>query len=1278
MIRHPDSRAWESVRMTDRLPLDDADDLRRWPSDPALLIDTTRCPACFARLYSTRCIECGLDLGVPAATELLAASTEVFEAEAARQRIITGMRESQRALQERHAVPSASAIAATAVATATAAAAPVAASEPPTATTGVSVPPAPAAAPAVPALADPALAETAAGGGHVPPPRTPESEETADAPPARRRSGVQVLLLTLGVVLISVTAIVFLFVAYLVATLEVRSAIIAGASVLVLGIAWMLRARRLPGTAEGVASVAVVLLLLDVWIVRANGLFGTEALNAAAYTGVAFAIVAGILSATRAVSGIRVSGFAAAAMAPSAAFLLGFALDPGTATGAWLGGLAALVIGAAAVAVAPRSPERTIMLAAGFVGGLVSLAAAYWALPEVSWGETWAFLAVASGAVLILVAIRVARAAVSSEWGPAAAIGAGAAAALGPAIGIAAELDLGLAIWLAPASAGAVVAVAAGFVRAARSARAEARAAFVAAAIVAAIAAIPGLLVGIAAVGWRAVAGTSPWQVGADERVALHPGVLDIGTMLVPFVVAVGAGAVLLILGSVRRFAVLPVAATVTGLLVVGAIVPGAAVPATIFVGVAISGLLAASSGLPGRVPGLLPTLAVLGVSGAGLAVSTAYSNAQVWPWTMAGIIVTAIAGRLLASRVWSAGVAVGLGTGHLVVAMLLTALTVVTLPSWIVASGSTPVSPWQSPWFWLGTVAAVLLAGVVFAPRLSDADRLGLGLPALVATAVGAFAAAFTRETDLQWLPATWAAVVVITSLRAPMPQFLRVSFASVGPLLLVVGFERALAAVPDAPPSILGSAAAVLLAAALAPLVTTRNAPLARSAWCAALGIAGLFTLVAVPLAGDQTWLLLLLLAPVPLLVAALDGDPIGGSSPSRHLSWLSVALTVAAVWTRLAGEGVDDVEAYTLPLAALLAVSAALITWRRTAPSPTASGRTLLFAAAAAVAVLPSVASSADSELRALVLIASGVIVAVAAVFLPATARGVPIRLLGVATGWIAFTGAALVRGAAIAVGEQSELTVEFWPVVAVAAGVVLAVAWARTGSSPATVAEAMLAASVVSASIPTVIAVVSSSDPLWRAAVLFPLLAMAHIVGAAVRVRPVAGPIFAWSTLGVLVLGGIVVLVSGEVDPFDVVTAPIGVALLGAGAFRMRHSPALGSWPALGPGLAVLLVPPIIADFVDPELWRVVAVGVVSAVVVVIGAAWRLQAPLLFGGAVLLVHAVSQLWPWITWLYEAVWWWLWLGIAGVIFVALAATYERQLRLARRVVHSIAELR
>jgi hypothetical protein len=124
--------------------------------------------------------------------------------------------------------------------------------------------------------------------------------------------------------------------------------------------------------------------------------------------------------------------------------------------------------------------------------------------------------------------------------------------------------------------------------------------------------------------------------------------------------------------------------------------------------------------------------------------------------------------------------------------------------------------------------------------------------------------------------------------------------------------------------------------------------------------------------------------------------------------------------------------------------------------------------------------------------------------------------------------------------------------------------------------------------------------------------------------------------------------------------------------------MRRSPEVGSWPALGIGLALLLIPSLVADFTDPELWRNVALGIVAALVVLVGAMRRLQAPLLLGGGVLLVHAIVQLWPWITDLYEAVWWWLWLGIAGVLFVVLAATYERQLRLARGTIRLIAELR
>ena len=54
---------------------------------------------------------------------------------------------------------------------------------------------------------------------------------------------------------------------------------------------------------------------------------------------------------------------------------------------------------------------------------------------------------------------------------------------------------------------------------------------------------------------------------------------------------------------------------------------------------------------------------------------------------------------------------------------------------------------------------------------------------------------------------------------------------------------------------------------------------------------------------------------------------------------------------------------------------------------------------------------------------------------------------------------------------------------------------------------------------------------------------------------------------------------------------------------------------------------------------------------ATVVIVVGAARRLQAPFVIGALVLLVHAVAQLWPWISLAYGAVPWWLGVGVGGV---------------------------
>ncbi|RXZ69615.1 hypothetical protein, partial [Agromyces albus] len=87
--------------MSDRPPAASLRDLRRWPAEPSHLIDTTRCPACFSQLTGARCGTCGLDLGVPEATELLAAGTRVYEDEGRRQQLITRMRAAQAAREAR-------------------------------------------------------------------------------------------------------------------------------------------------------------------------------------------------------------------------------------------------------------------------------------------------------------------------------------------------------------------------------------------------------------------------------------------------------------------------------------------------------------------------------------------------------------------------------------------------------------------------------------------------------------------------------------------------------------------------------------------------------------------------------------------------------------------------------------------------------------------------------------------------------------------------------------------------------------------------------------------------------------------------------------------------------------------------------------------------------------------------------------------------------------------------------------------------------------------------
>ncbi|GAA4055321.1 hypothetical protein GCM10022282_15540 [Agromyces indicus] len=1249
-----------------------ASDVRRWPSDPAMLVDTTRCPSCFSQLFRTVCDTCGLRLDVPLAAEALAAGARVRDAEAERQVVLSRMRAQQAAAAARPVPPPPPAVAAPVV---DAVPAPLA-------------PPLPPAAPPLQPVSHPP-----ATAPQVAPPQ-------GETPLRARRSGVQVLLLTLGVVLLSVAAVVFLLVAYLIATLEVRSVVIAVASVPVLGVAWLLRARGLPGTAEGVAALAVVLLILDVWIVQANDLFLSDRVDAPGYWGTALLVLAALLAAARLVTAVRVTGIAAAVLAPTGLgiFMYGIAPRGESATGVWLGGLAVLLAGAAA-RFGRASIERTLLVSAGLVGGATALVAAPWALGGTEWGATWALAGVAGGWLVMLVALRARSTDAWPRLAPLAAALAGIAAAAAPALGAAIELDERDALWAAPTSAAVIACLAAAAARLRASWFRDGFTAFVASGTTAMVAAVPALLV-------TALAGASlatvPFRAWTLDATAPRPGddgligELDrvaTGAVLAPAALGVAAAIAFLLLGRLRRLGAVPAALLGTAAVAAALTAPTPLAIAALLVGTALVALALAAVGLLRRVPGAVSVLAVFGMGSAVAAWALSHGSAGLWWWVVPVVLGLAIAGRMLTRRIWSSA-SRPLAVGHAAAAAAIVALAGFSLPAWSAAAGSALASPWDRGAFVGGLVAALALAGVAAVRPLGRGDRSAIAVPLLAAALVGSLAAASSTIAsrfavpDLDalplgdvvgWVPATALVLVGLLWLRSPVPG-LRMAFAAATPIALGLAGASVVAAYGSAASVVHGVAGAALLAAGLAHVLLP-NASGVRAAWASAIGPVAIVAFTATflpPSAPEQTWLALLILTPLPMLIAALWGDPVGGDSPARHLSWLSLPLAVGAVWTRFAADGVRDVEAYTLPLAVGLGVAGALLMWRRPAGATTAVGRTAVLGAAAVIAVLPSISAASGSELRALLLVSIGTVVLLAGLALPDAVRGVPLRLLVVTAGWAAVTGGAVVRGTAIATGASGALVPEVWSAAALAVGAIAAFAWSRTEPRPTTLAEWGLAASVTLASVPTFAAILDDDLPDLRAGLLLASLAAVHVASVAVRTKPLSGPILRWTTLGVLVLGALVVIAASTVDPFDLVTVPVGLGLIAAGAIDLTRRPGLGSWPALGPGLAVVLLPALLADWTDPQLWRVVGLGVAAVAAVVVGTVLRLQAPVLLGGAVLLVHALTQLWPWISALYEAVWWWLWLGLAGALLVVIAATYERQVRLARGAARTIAALR
>ncbi|WP_328222613.1 SCO7613 C-terminal domain-containing membrane protein [Streptomyces sp. NBC_00310] len=254
------------------------------------------------------------------------------------------------------------------------------------------------------------------------------------------------------------------------------------------------------------------------------------------------------------------------------------------------------------------------------------------------------------------------------------------------------------------------------------------------------------------------------------------------------------------------------------------------------------------------------------------------------------------------------------------------------------------------------------------------------------------------------------------------------------------------------------------------------------------------------------------------------------------------------------------------------------------------------------------------------------------------------------------------ASLVHATALtcAIGASAGWEPQHTALLVLAVPAVAALVAARLGASPMTIpVEAAGAAAGLLA-----IALSATHPPL-----LALTLALCGVIAAGTAVRPERRAV-GYASAALFVLASWVRLAVWEVGSPEAYTLPVTVPALVVGHLRRRRDRTTSSWTAYGPGLAVTLVPSLVAAWGDEHWLRPLLLGSAALAVTLLGARHRLQAPLLLGGAALALVTLHELAPYIAQVVDALPRWVPPALAGLVLLALGATYEQRLRDARRM--------
>lgn len=195
---------------------------------------------------------------------------------------------------------------------------------------------------------------------------------------------------------------------------------------------------------------------------------------------------------------------------------------------------------------------------------------------------------------------------------------------------------------------------------------------------------------------------------------------------------------------------------------------------------------------------------------------------------------------------------------------------------------------------------------------------------------------------------------------------------------------------------------------------------------------------------------------------------------------------------------------------------------------------------------------------------------------------------------------------------------------------------------------------------------------------RAPFLALVLALCGVLAAGAAVRPERRPAAGYLAAVLFVTATWVRLAASDVSAPEAYTLPVTVPALVIGVLRRRRDPEASSWTAYGPGLAATLLPSLAVAWGDPDWPRPLLLGAAALVVTLLGAKYRLRAPLLLGGAVLALVTLHELAPYVVQVVGALPRWLPPALAGLLLLAVGATYEQRLRDARKLKDALGRMR